>query len=55
MKAWSQNLGHENLNTSLTSCGTIDRHRQGEVMAGISLEPDTANDDLVAKIRKLVR
>lgn len=54
MKAWSQNLGHENLNTSLTSYGTIDGHRQGEVMAGISLESYRDDGDVLAKIRTLV-
>ena len=54
-KAWSQNLGHENIATTLTSYGTIDPHRQGEVIAGISLAPDVPKTDLIAKIRELVR
>ena len=54
-KAWSQNLGHENIATTLTSYGTIDPHRQGEVIAGISLAADVPDTDLIAKIRELVR
>jgi hypothetical protein len=54
IKAWSQNLGHENIATTLTSYGTIDPHRQGEVIGGISLEATEPDTDLLAKIRALV-
>ena len=37
IKAWSQNLGHENVATTLTSYGTIDPHQKGEVISAISL------------------
>jgi integrase len=44
LKAWSQNLGHENIATTLTSYGRIDPHRQGEVIgqmkAGKAVEAD---------------
>jgi integrase/recombinase XerD len=32
MKAWSQNLGHEQMLTTFTSYGRIEEHRQGEIM-----------------------
>lgn len=35
-KAWSQNLGHESMLTTLGSYGTISRHRQGEIMRSIA-------------------
>jgi integrase len=54
IKAWSQNLGHKNIATTLTSYGTIDPHRQGEIIAGISLEAREPDDDLLSKIRALV-
>ena len=54
MKAWSQNLGHEGLGTTLMSYGKIDGHRQGEVIAKISLDAKRPDDDLVARIRALV-
>jgi site-specific recombinase XerD len=54
LKAWSQNLGHENIATTLTSYGVIDPHRQGEVIARISLAPRDSENDLLAKIRALV-
>jgi len=54
IKAWSQNLGHENVATTMTSYGTIDPHRQGEVIGGISLAPSEEDADVIAKIRRLV-
>lgn len=54
IKAWSQNLGHENVATTLTSYGTIDPHKQGEVIGAISLSPLEQDGDLIAKIRALV-
>ncbi|MER9528548.1 site-specific integrase [Mesorhizobium sp. M0309] len=35
LKAWSQNLGHEDVLTTLTSYGTVPGYRQQELMAGI--------------------
>lgn len=32
MKAWSQNLGHENMMTTFTSYGQVPAHRQKEVV-----------------------
>jgi integrase len=32
MKAWSQNLGHAEVMTTLTSYGTVPAHRQGELI-----------------------
>ena len=53
IKAWNQNLGHENVATTLTSYGTIDPHLQGEVIAAISLM--ASNDsELKAKLRALL-
>lgn len=52
MKAWSQNLGHENVLTTFTSYGTLDPHRQGEVIKNIGL---LDKDDLIQRIRDLVR
>jgi integrase len=33
-KAWSQNLGHANVMTTLTSYGQVPTHRQGELIQG---------------------
>jgi len=34
-KAWSQNLGHEDVLTTFTSYGAVSRHRQADIMAGL--------------------
>ena len=36
MKAWSQNLGHEQMLTTLTSYGHVEDHRQGEIIQDLS-------------------
>jgi integrase len=54
IKAWSQNLGHENVATTLTSYGKIDPFRQGDVIAGITLDTMQPDNDVLAKIRALV-
>lgn len=37
-KAWSQNLGHERVMTTLTSYGTITPHRQAELIRGMGTD-----------------
>ena len=54
IKAWSQNLGHENVATILTSYGRIDPHRQGDVIASISLEKKGDDKDVVERIRAIL-
>jgi hypothetical protein len=34
-KAWSQNLGHEKVMTTLTSYGAVAPHRQAELIRGL--------------------
>jgi integrase len=36
MKAWSQNLGHEELMTTFTSYGTLSRNQQADIMKSLS-------------------
>jgi integrase/recombinase XerD len=47
-KVWSQNLGHENVLTTFTSYGSVDVHRQGELIKNMILNPEnkpvTKND-----------
>ncbi|MFT4090764.1 MAG: site-specific integrase [Asticcacaulis sp.] len=54
MKAWSQNLGHENVMTSLRSYGAVTTVRQSELMAGLRVKGSGENDDIEAEARKLV-
>jgi len=37
-KAWSQNLGHEDVLTTFTSYGEVPGHRQAEIMDGLKLK-----------------
>lgn len=50
LKAWSQNLGHESITTSLTSYGALSPDEQAQVMAGINTEPVSADDEELAQI-----
>lgn len=36
MKAWSQNLGHEEMMTTFTSYGKVDAHRQREILSRLA-------------------
>jgi integrase len=54
IKAWSQNFGHENVATTLTSYGTIDPHQQGEVIGAISLAASQDDRELKTKLRALL-
>ncbi len=54
-KAWSQNLGHERVMTTLTSYGTVAPHRQAELIQGMAeRRGSTSNDQMLAKIRALI-
>jgi hypothetical protein len=54
IRAWRQNLGHENIATTLTFYGKIDPHRQGAVIAAISPDGAPGDAELLARIRALV-
>jgi len=36
MKAWSQNLGHEELMTTFASYGTLSRNQQADIMGAFA-------------------
>jgi len=46
-KAWSQNLGHEEVLTTFRSYGAVGSHRQGEIIRGLTGSPGP--DDEVAE------
>src|SRR5262249_44524237 len=57
-KAWSQNLGHEHVQTTLTSYGNITPHRQGALVRSVRLgkEKDVEVDkDAFEQFRRLMR
>lgn len=53
MKAWSQNLGHANVMTTLTSYGAVPTHRQGELIKAMRSRPAGKSDEAepIAAIR----
>jgi integrase len=59
LKAWSQNLGHADVLTTLTSYGTITDHRQGELIRAARARPAGAaarmsEADIVALARAVI-
>ncbi len=52
-KAWSQNLGHEKVMTTLFSYGEVAARRQAEIMRGLGKKP-TKEEDIVARMRQLL-
>jgi integrase len=51
-KAWSQNLGHEQVMTTFTSYGAVPGMRQAEIMRKLT-RPKPAEADLLARIAEL--
>lgn len=45
-KAWSQNLGHEQVSTTLTSYGAVPRYRQGEIILSLGTQPTSPTTEL---------
>jgi hypothetical protein len=54
-EAWSKNLGHEHMLTTFRSYGTIDPHRQGELIKSIGAEKQEENkiDQLIEMVQGL--
>jgi integrase len=57
-KAWSQNIGHEDVMTTLRSYGEVPSRRQAEIirhLAEPAIERDVVLDDVMRSIEKLRR
>ena len=60
MKAWSQNLGHENVLTTFMSYGTVAGHRQAEIINGLAngevdaMGRGTLNDTDISRILQAI-
>ena len=52
-EAWSKNLGHEHMLTTFRSYGSIDPHRQGELINSIGSERQDKNK--LAQLMELVQ
>lgn len=54
-KAWSQNLGHDDVMTTFTSYGAVAGHRQAEIMGSLRNAGEAELEDtIVREIRKLL-
>lgn len=54
-KAWSQNLGHNGVLTSLTSYGRVPEHRQAEIIARMSRSTDESDPLQDDEVRRMLR
>ncbi|MCW3848116.1 tyrosine-type recombinase/integrase [Sphingomonas sp. LB-2] len=54
-KAWSQNLGHDDVLTTFTSYGSVPGYRQAELIRSISAEtPGVSLDERIRRLEQLV-
>lgn len=54
-KAWSQNLGHSNMLTTLTSYGEVPAHRQAELIRDlVATQDDNPKRDKLDEIHRLI-
>ncbi|HEY5411247.1 MAG TPA: tyrosine-type recombinase/integrase [Caulobacteraceae bacterium] len=54
LKAWSQNMGHDSIHTSLSSYGHLDDHEKADVMRGIGARAGSDRTDRLAELKALV-
>lgn len=52
-KAWSQNLGHEQVLTTLTSYGAVQTDRQGEIIRKLGTSEQAGPDEIDAVLKRL--
>ena len=50
LKAWSQNLGHSDLLTTLTSYGAVPVHKQGELIRELGKPAAQIDPAVVAQV-----
>ena len=53
-KAWSQNLGHENVRTTFDSYGAVSNDRQGEIIRGFAIPRARSRVEKEALLRELL-
>lgn len=54
-KAWSQNLGHEQVLTTFTSYGNVDLRRQGDIIKNLSKPKLFHSPDVAELVRETIR
>lgn len=55
LKAWSQNLGHESVITSVVSYGTLSPDEQADAMNELADEAEAPDEEVIAIARQLMR
>ena len=51
-KAWSQNLGHEQVSTTLSSYGAVPRYRQGQIILSLGQAASVQEEDLTSLLQR---
>jgi integrase len=54
-KAWSQNLGHENVLTTFTSYGIVTYQRQGDIIRDLATPQKNIPTDMIEMLRRFSR
>jgi hypothetical protein len=52
-KAWSQNLGHEQVLTTFSSYGEVSPHRQAQIIRSLATDPPAETAELREMLQKL--
>jgi integrase len=55
LKAWSQNLGHEKVLTTLYSYGQVETQRQGEIIKGLASQKSAVQEDVTELAKALIQ
>lgn len=55
LKAWSQNLGHEDVLTTFRSYGEVSAHRQNEIMRELASPTLSPSSDTIQQLEAVVR
>lgn len=54
-KAWSQNLGHDQVLTTFTSYGPVDTHRQGDIIRSLAAAGSSEQTDPMEEIEAILQ
>jgi putative N-acetylmannosamine-6-phosphate epimerase len=54
-KSWSQNLGHEDVLTTLYGYGEVQQHRQGEIFQQLKIPRSSTNQNVNEFARAVVK
>lgn len=54
LKAWSLNMGHDSIHTSVGSYGHLDDHEKADVMRGIGARANANPADPVAMLKTVL-